>query len=228
MCACVCHLLRYGVPKSPPLTDTRGHDFQPGDAVILNGATSTVGQCVIQLAAMLKLRPIAVVRNEGADEAAFEKTSAWLKSRGAGQGLMDAGSLKMELDAKKFYAKPRLALDSVGGPSATRLADCLQDDCPLVVYGCMSGKPPSFPWQYWVGKGLKVEGFNLRRWMKEKKRRVPAMMESLAKLVNADKLRINFTEYELGSEFEEGLDHALESGRNTKILLRVTDIGNTY
>ena len=75
---------------------------------------------------------------------------------------------------------------------------------------------------------MKVEGFNLRRWMKEKKRRVPAMMESLAKLVNADKLRINFTEYELGSEFEEGLDHALESGRNTKILLRVTDIGNTY
>ena len=199
--------------------------LKPGDSVIINAGTSTVGQCVIQLASMLKLRPIAVVRES--DSSAFEKTGVWLKSLGASEVLVDGGSLKLELDKKKYYAKPRLALDAVGGSSAVRLADCLQDGCPLVVYGCMSGKPPQFPWQYWVGNGLKVEGFNLRRWMKEKKRRVPAMMESLAKLVNSDKLRINYTEYELSKEFDEALDHALEAGRNTKILLRMSDIGVT-
>ena len=54
------------------------------------------------------------------------------------------------------------------------------------------------------------------------------MMEALAKLVNADKLRVTYTEYELGTEFDEALDHALEEGRSTKILLKVKDIGVTY
>jgi trans-2-enoyl-CoA reductase len=40
-----------------------------------------------------------------------------------------------------------------------------------------------------------VCGFNLRAWMNANKKRVPAMLETLAKLVNADKLRVNFTEY---------------------------------
>ena len=55
-----------------------------------------------------------------------------------------------------------------------------------------------------------------------------AMMESIAKLVNADKLRVTHTEYELGTEFDEALDHAMEEGRSTKILLKVKDIGVTY
>lgn len=51
------------------------------------------------------------------------------------------------------------------------------------------------------------------------------MLETLAKLVNADKLRLDFTEYELCDELKEALDHAQEAGRNTKVLLRVNDIG---
>ena len=67
--------------------------------------------------------------------------------------------------------------------------------------------------------------------------------------MNADKLRIDFTEYELCDEFKEALEHAQvravayylalhppltripvgqETGRNTKVLLKVTDIGVTY
>ena len=54
------------------------------------------------------------------------------------------------------------------------------------------------------------------------------MLESLATLVNADKLRLNYTEYELSTEFDEALDHALKDGKGTKIVLKVNDIGNTY
>lgn len=32
--------------------------------------------------------------------------------------------------------------------------------------------------------------------------------------------------YELSSEFAEALEHALEAGRNTKVLLRVTEAGS--
>jgi len=34
--------------------------------------------------------------------------------------------------------------------------------------------------------------------------------------------------YELHSEFEEALDHAQDRGKNTKILLKVSDVGITY
>ena len=57
---------------------------------------------------------------------------------------------------------------------------------------------------------------------------VPKMLETLAKLVNADKIRVDFTEYELSSEFAEAMEHALEPGKGTKVLLRVNDVGSTY
>ena len=100
------------------------------------------------------------------------------------QVLMDGGSIKSKLEENKFFAKPRLALDAVGGPSAVALADALQDGCPLVMcvppmfcaacatadaaarsYGCMSGKAPVFTWPQWVFKDLQVRGFNLHKWM---------------------------------------------------------------
>ena len=79
--------------------------------------------------------------------------------------LQEGGSLKAKLDEHKYFAKPRLALDAVGGASAVALADTLADGCPLVIYGCMSGKAPQFTWPQWTLRGLQVQGFNLRKWM---------------------------------------------------------------
>jgi len=199
-------------------------DLRPGDTVILNGANGSIGQVVIQLCHLLKLRSVAVVRDLGN----MERLSPWLKTLGASEVLVDTGSLKKELEKNKYFAKPKLALDCIGGQSAVRLADTLDDSGQLVIYGCMSGKAPSWPWNQWVFKQMQVNGFNLRRWMKDNKKKIPPMMEAIAKLVNADKLRVTYTEYELGTEFDEALDHALEEGRSTKILLKVKDIGVTY
>ena len=158
----------------------------------------------------------------------MERLSTWLKTLGANEVLEDTASLRKDLEKNKYFAKPKLALDCVGGQSAVRLAETLDDGAPLVVYGCMSGKAPSWPWHQWVFKQMEVKGFNLRSWMKANKKKIPPMMESIAKLVNADKLRVTYTEYELGTEFEEALEHALEEGRSTKIILKVKDIGVTY
>mmetsp|Transcript_35182 Transcript_35182/g.56528 ORF Transcript_35182/g.56528 Transcript_35182/m.56528 type:complete len:94 (-) Transcript_35182:551-832(-) len=92
----------------------------------------------------------------------------------------------------------------------------------------MSGRAITVPWTSFVAKGLVVKGFSLRQWMSANKKKVPKMMETLAKLVNADKLRVEFTEYELSAEFPEALEHSLEPGRGTKILLKVNDVGQTY
>ncbi|KAL4435235.1 hypothetical protein ABPG77_001917 [Micractinium sp. CCAP 211/92] len=198
--------------------------LKPGDAVILNAANGTVGQMVVQLCSLLRLRAIALVSGESD----FEKTAAWLRGLGAEQVLLDSGSIKMELDKAKFFAKPKLALDAVGGASAMRLADALAEGGQLVVYGSVSGKSAQFTWRQWVFQGIQVKGFNVRRWMKENKKKLPAVLESLGKLMSAGKLRAEFTEYELHSEFQEALEHAQDRGKNTKVLLKVTDVGAHY
>ncbi len=109
----------------------------------------------------------------------------------------------------RYFAKPKLALDCVGGQSAVRLADTLDDGAPLVIYGCMSGRAPTWPWNQWVFKQMQVRGFNLRKWMKLNKKKIPKMMEAIAKLVNADKLRVTYTEYVLANSLPPSLSLAL-------------------
>ena len=105
----------------------------------------------------------------------------------------------------------------------------LQPGCPLIVYGNMSGRAATFPWSAWTQSALIVRGFSLRQWMIDNKKKVPKMMETPASSAAAlDKIVIQYTDYELSSEFEEALDHAREDDRCTKALLRVNDIGTTY
>jgi hypothetical protein len=56
------------------------------------------------------------------------------------QVLLDGGSIKAKLEENRFFAKPRLALDAVGGTSAVAIADALQDGCPLVMcaHACLA------------------------------------------------------------------------------------------
>ena len=198
--------------------------LKPGDCVVLNAANGTVGQLLIQLCRLLRLRAVGVI----SDESDFEKTALWLRALGAAEVLPDAGSLRAELDKLKFFGKPKLALDAVGGASAQRLSDALTDGGQLVVYGCISGTSPQWNWRSWVFQGLRVRGFNARKWMVDNKKKVPALIEALGKLVSAGKLAAAVTEYELSAEFDEALDHAMDRGKNTKVLLKVSDVGERY
>ena len=199
-------------------------NLKPGDCVLLNGANGTIGQFVIQLCHLLRLRVVAII-SEASD---FEKTSLWLKALGAVHVIRDEGSVKAELEKLKFFAKPKLGLDGIGGQSAVRLSEALADVSQLVVYGCMSGKSPQWNWKTWVFHGLKVQGFNARRWMSENKSKMNKLVETLGKLVSAGKLAAAVTEYEMATEFDEALDHAMDRGKNTKVLLKVSDVGEQY
>ena len=62
--------------------------MQAGDAVILNAANSTIGQLLVQLCKVLRLRCIALVRDHGPER--FDKTAAWLQGLGATAVFADA------------------------------------------------------------------------------------------------------------------------------------------
>lgn len=161
--------------------------------------------------------------------AAFLKTRARLKALGAAEVLADEGDLRAALERRRFFARPKLALDCVGGASAARLAHCLQDNGVLVVFGCMSGRAVTLPWTTLVARGLSCRGFSLRKWMdKAGDAKIARMFETVAKLVGAGELVIPHCEYEMSSELAEAVEHAAERRKEVKVVLRVDEVGDTY
>ena len=95
---------------------------QPGDCIILNAATSSVGQCLLQLCKLLRLRAVAVVRSHG--DGPFERSAAWLKGLGASEVLRDEGSLKVggarrsdQRDRHQLPAPPQAPLPPAASPT---------------------------------------------------------------------------------------------------------------
>ena len=62
---------------------------------MLNAANSTVGQAVIQLCHLLRLRCVAIIRQRDKLQQHFKQKAVWLQSLGADLVLEDAGSLKV-------------------------------------------------------------------------------------------------------------------------------------
>lgn len=86
---------RLAMPVASGATKLCWDVVQPGDCVILNAANSTVGQLVMQLCRLLRLRCVAVVRDHGQTEDSFSRTRAWLQGLGASEVIRDAGSIKV-------------------------------------------------------------------------------------------------------------------------------------
>src|SRR5215475_10854701 len=107
--------------KINPLTAWRLlHDYvelQKGDWLIQNAANSAAGRDVIQIAHELGYKTVNVVRRaELVDE---------LRAEGGDVVLIDGDSLREEVKSATNGTPIRLGLNSVGGDSALRLANCL-------------------------------------------------------------------------------------------------------
>ena len=133
---------------------TGGGEPASGSWLAQNAANSGVGQCVIQIAKALGLRTINLVRRPEAI-----------------QPLLDLGADVVLLDepgwVEKSPARPSLALNAVGGDSATRLMDVLAEKGRLVTYGAMSKQGVKVPNKFLLFKGIELHGFWLTRWLRE-------------------------------------------------------------
>lgn len=94
----------------------------------------------------------------------------------------------------------------------------------LIVYGCMSGKAPAWPWQAWVFRGLQVSGYNLRKTMAAGTTagaaKLRTLLESLGKLVAAGLLSVDFAEYGFAEEWQDAMEHAIEAPGGSRVLLK--------
>ncbi len=146
--------------KINPLTAWRLlHDYvdlQKGDWLIQNAANSAAGRDIIQIARKLGYKTVNVVRRaELVDE---------LRAEGGDVVLVDGESLREEVKGATGGASIRLGLNSVGGDSALRLANCLTFGGTLVSFGAMSLQPLKIPTGLLIFKDLRFRGIWINKW----------------------------------------------------------------
>ena len=146
--------------KINPLTAWRLlHDYvelSGGDWIIQNAANSAVGRAVIAIARELGFKTVNVVRRaELIDE---------LKAEGADVVLLDEDKLRDAVKAATNGAPISLGLNSVGGDSALRVANCLAFGGTLVSFGAMSLQPLKIPTGLFIFKDLRFRGIWINHW----------------------------------------------------------------
>lgn len=132
-----------------------------GDVIIQNGANSTVGKFIIQLAKLKGVRTVNLIRrNEN-----FDHNVSMIKSYG-GDVIDTYDNLASHSFIKKLgdLPKPKLALNCIGGSSATDMARLLEEGGTCVTYGSMSKQPITIPTSLIMNKDVRLKGFSLEDW----------------------------------------------------------------
>lgn len=133
--------------------------------MIQNGANSSCGLFVIQLAKLWNIKTINVIR----DRPNIDEIRKHLTSLGATYVLTEEEMRKREVIDKILAEcpKPKLALNCVGGQNATDCMRYLDDEGIMVTYGGMSKKPVVIPTGLLIFKDQKYVGYWMTRWVKE-------------------------------------------------------------
>ncbi|XP_037944699.1 enoyl-[acyl-carrier-protein] reductase, mitochondrial [Teleopsis dalmanni] len=134
-----------------------------GDCVIQNGANSAVGQAVHQLCKAWNLTSVGIVR----DRADIGELKDHLVKLGASQVLTEEELRTTKIFKDGVLPKPRLALNCVGGKSATEVSRQLADKGTMVTYGGMSREPVIAATAALIFKDISFRGFWMTRWTKE-------------------------------------------------------------
>src|SRR6266404_1599614 len=190
----------------------RGYvDLARGDWVIQNAANSAAGRAVIQIAHHLGFQTINVVRRpELIDE---------LRAEGGDIVLVDHEKLRDEVKAATSAAPIRLGLNSVGGESALRLANCLAFGGTLVSFGAMSLQPLKIPTGLLIFKDLRFRGIWINHWYDDA---TPAeRMAAFKPLFDMAKRGLLKTRVEKSysiDQAKEAVTHAMRDKRSGKIV----------
>jgi trans-2-enoyl-CoA reductase len=192
------------------------HDFAilpAGSIVVQNAANSGVGRCVIQIARAIGLRTINMVRNKEVF-AELQQIGADLVCTDDEEGKQAALSFLVQCDQKAS-----LALNAVGGESALRQLDLLEDSATQVTYGAMGRRPLTIPNKFLIFRDLHFRGFWLTNWLrKESPAGIAATYEILLDLMRQGKLQQPVDSVHELSQFRNALQRLQASDRAGKVL----------
>ncbi|CAM6128944.1 unnamed protein product [Calypogeia fissa] len=180
--------------------------LQPGDTIVQNGATSIVGQCVIQLAHSWGIQTVNIVR----DRKDLDDVKQRLNRLGATQ-VFSLTELE-NTDKKSLFvdqAIPKLGLNCVGGSASTAVLKLLGEGGTMVTYGGMAKKPITLSTASFIFKDVQLKGFWLHRWLtRHTKQDSLAMLTELLESVRDGKLQYSLEKVPFSS-FDSALQKAM-------------------
>lgn len=149
---------------NPPTIYRMLKDFvnlMPGDTVIQNGANSACGVMAIQLCKIWGFVSVNVVRNRPN----IGELKAYLQRLGANYVYTEEEIDDIDLFKTGKALRPLLALNCVGGKSASSIMRHLGIGGVMVTYGGMSMQPVMVSTSALVFRDLSIKGFNMSKWM---------------------------------------------------------------
>lgn len=199
--------------------------------LIQNGANSGVGRAAIQLAREWGIKTLNVVR-ERETPGKTEALKQELQELGATAVVTEAELLSGEFKSRvneltRNGKEPiRLALNCVGGKSATALAKTLAPGSHLVTYGAMSKQPVSLPSGLLIFKNLAFDGFWVSKWGDNNPQLKENTINDVLQLARSGKFKdipvdeIRWSWDTEGSALTAGVQDTLSGYRDGKGLLR--------
>jgi NADPH:quinone reductase-like Zn-dependent oxidoreductase len=128
--------------------------LQPGEAVLIGAASSSVGLAAIQVANMVGAIPIALTRSE-------KKRDALLAAGAAHVIAGDGPDLPQQVMALTEGKGARIAFDPVGGPAAAYQLKALCTNGTFFQYGALDTRDIPVPVMDLLSKHLTVRGYEL-------------------------------------------------------------------
>jgi trans-2-enoyl-CoA reductase len=199
--------------------------------LVQNGANSGVGRAAIQLAREWGIKTINVVRERKTPEET-DALKKELYDLGANAVVTESELLSGEFKnmvnefTRQGKEPIRLALNCVGGKSATALAKTLAPGSHLVTYGAMSKQPVALPSGLLIFKNLVFDGFWVSRWGDKHPELKENTINDVLELTRAGKFKdipveyIRWTWETEGAELAAGVQETLSGFRKGKGLLK--------
>ncbi|MCK2216087.1 zinc-dependent alcohol dehydrogenase family protein [Actinomadura sp. ATCC 31491] len=151
--------------------------LRPGDAVVLNAASSSVGLAAVHVADRIGTLPVALTRSAAKREALLKEGAAEVIVTGPG---VTAAEIAERVRAATGGRGARIVLDAVAGPGMTDLARLVADEGTLMVVGALSGEPTPYP-----GIELGMPALNVRTYTMHETTRRPERLRRAAAFVTS-------------------------------------------
>ncbi|MFD1064847.1 zinc-dependent alcohol dehydrogenase family protein [Oceanobacillus locisalsi] len=197
-------------PVTAWVTLTEVLQLRPGKVLLVNACGSAIGHLYAQLASILNLHLIAVVRNR--------KHRQMLLNLGALEVVDTSSQSLFEIVMDKTNGiGADAAIDSLGGSAGSELAGCLRSQGYFLSIGLLSGQ--QMDWGTFADK-VTMNIFHLRHWNKKAgQAKWQRTFQQIIKLVEKKELLLGFEKanYDL-ADLKKALDIAAD-GRKGKVIL---------
>ncbi|MGB0415327.1 MAG: zinc-dependent alcohol dehydrogenase family protein [Coraliomargarita sp.] len=187
-------------------------DLPKGSWVVQNAGNSAVGVSVIQIAKALGLKTISQVRREELIEP--------LKAMGADEVVLEGSGWAKTVQERTDGEPVRLALNSIGGASASDQIKALGEGGIHVTFGGMVGDPIRFPTRFLIFNDVRLIGFWWDQWSKKAgPAGVREVMAAVYGMMHDGSLKVPIEETYSFAEYKEAFARD-KSPRLGKVLLK--------